>query len=125
MSYKQETRDAYNKLASEFSQKFKEHAGNFLGGHIQAFMDALPPCGKIVDLGCGPGIHAAEFQRNDFEVLCVDFSEEMVKICQEKGLNAVVGDFEEIDFVPGSVDGFWAYTSLLHTTREKLPEILA
>lgn len=87
MNYKERTRLAYNVLAEEYSRKFAEHTTAFLGSHIQAFMEALPPCGRIVDLGCGPGLHALEFQRNDFEVLCVDFSEKMVQICLDKGLN--------------------------------------
>lgn len=123
--YKDETRKAYNKLANEYEKKFKEHFDAFLQKEVQDFVDLLPPGGKVLDLGSGPGIHSLAFKEQGLDVLCFDISEEMVKLCRDKGLEAIVGDFENIPFPNKTFDGIWAYTSLLHTTRNKFPIVLA
>lgn len=122
MDYKEETREAYNRYSTIFEKKFGEHFELRVKREADLFIRALP--GKrIVDLGCGPGNHAEYFAEQGLDVLCVDFSEEMVRICREKGLNAVVMDLEELDLPENSFDGVWAYTSLLHVPRKKFERV--
>jgi ubiquinone/menaquinone biosynthesis C-methylase UbiE len=41
----------------------------------------------------------------------------MVKRCQDKGLEAVVGDISALPFAEATFDAVWSYTSLLHVPR--------
>jgi ubiquinone/menaquinone biosynthesis C-methylase UbiE len=43
---------------------------------------------KLLDLGCGPGIHAKEYCARGAEVIGVDISEEMIKIAKEQAPKA-------------------------------------
>ena len=124
MNYKSETRKAYNKLAKDYEKKFEEYFKKHLENEVNAFTKKLPRKAKILDLGSGPGTHALAFKQHGFRPVCIDISPKMVALCQTKGLVATVGDFEKLEFPPNSFDAVWAYTSLLHTTKDKLPEIL-
>ncbi len=39
---------------------------------------------KLLDLGCGPGLHAKEYCNRGAEVIGIDISEEMIKIAKEQ-----------------------------------------
>jgi ubiquinone/menaquinone biosynthesis C-methylase UbiE len=80
--------------------------------------------GKVLDVGSGPGRDGLFFKQNGLDVVCLDASEEMIKLCLEKGLNAVVGDFKKIQFEDNSFDSVWAYTSLLHSKKEEIDKSL-
>jgi ubiquinone/menaquinone biosynthesis C-methylase UbiE len=53
---------------------------------------------------------------------CLDASEAMVKICQDKGLHALQGDLLNLPFAQESFAGAWAYTSLLHVPKHDFPK---
>ena len=53
-----------------------------------------------------------------------DISIEMVKLCKEKRLEALVGDLENLPFEESSFYGVWAYTSLLHVPKKEFPSVL-
>ncbi len=55
----------------------------------------------------------------------MDASEPMVDLCKEKGLESVVGDFNDIQFPNKEFDGVWAYTSLLHVPKEKIEKSMS
>lgn len=124
MSYKLETKAAYDKLAEDYAQKFEHHASLYVGDHIRAFTSRLPKGARVLELGSGSGVHAQTFQEAGLNVLCTDLSPAMVDLCRSKGLQAVVADFEELEQEPESCDAVWAYTSLLHTTRDMFPQII-
>ena len=44
----------------------------------------------------------------------------MIKICSEKGLSAIVGDFNNLPFPDQSFDGVWSYTALLHIPKSEI-----
>jgi SAM-dependent methyltransferase len=90
---------------------------------IGLFVDSLP--GRdILDLGSGPGRDSLFFKQRGLNPLCFDFSPGMIGLCREKGLNAVVGDLENMPFSGSSFDGVWAYTSLLHMPKANLSPVL-
>ena len=70
-----------------------------------------------MDVGSGPGRDGLLLKEKGLEMMCFDASEAMVKLCEEKGLESIVGDFMFIPFEDNSFDGAWAYTSLLHIPK--------
>ncbi len=123
MDYKEKTKEAYDKYAEKFDQKFGEHFEFWVKKEADLFLENLEGM-KIVDLGSGPGNHAAYFKENGCDVLCVDLSEGMIDKCRQKGLKAQVMDIESLNLPEKSFDGVWAYASLLHVTREKIPQVI-
>ncbi len=123
--YKKANQEAYDSIAQEFEQKTSGYLRKHLILDARSFLNLLS--GKrILDLGSGPGRDSLFFQQQGFDPLCLDLSPEMVSSCREKGLNAVVGDLEQLNFIsPESFDGVWAYTSLVHVPKRKFPEVLS
>jgi SAM-dependent methyltransferase len=116
-----ETIAVYDAKAADYAARF---GGAEPSGSLQRFIEALPPAGKVLDLGCGPGADAARMQAAGLEVLAVDASPEMVALAQARGVRAEVRSFDEIDEV-AAYDGVWANFSLLHAKRADLPRHLA
>lgn len=91
---------------------------------LQAFMDALPPDGCVLDLGCGPAFASAQMREAGFIVDPVDASQGMIDIANAKfSINARLLTFDQIDMV-NAYDGIWANFSLLHAPRADLPRHL-
>lgn len=123
MNYKEETKKRYNINSWEFDDKFNDHFVNHVKKEADIFLHNLKD-NKIIDLGCGPGNHAEYFTRKKCNVLCLDYAEGMIDLCRKKGLNAELMDIEELNLPEKSFDGIWAYASLLHVLRYKLPCII-
>jgi len=90
---------------------------------FQKFIDLIPG-EKILDLRCGGGENAFYFKQKGIDVTCIDFSESMINLGREKGLNAFVMDIEDLRFDDNSFDGIWVVTSLLHIPKLRLPKVL-
>ncbi len=123
IDYKKNVEMIYDKYALEFSQNTKEYGEKYIQQEITLFLSSLKGK-KILDVGSGAGRDAIIFQKKGFSVVCIDLSKAMVALCKEKGLDAFEMDIEQLNFQTGSFDGIWAYTSLLHFPKEKLPKIL-
>jgi len=122
MGYKEETRKTYEEHAEEF-EEFAEQTKNLVQKEADIFIKHLKGK-KILDLGSGTGIYAEYFAKKGFDIVCVDISEEMVKLCQKKGLKAQVMDLEKLEFTDQSFDGVWAYTSLLHIPKKNISNVI-
>ncbi|MFC4111030.1 class I SAM-dependent methyltransferase [Nonomuraea zeae] len=81
-------------------------------------------CGRLLEIGAGPGQDSAYFRDSGLEVVAADLSPEMVALCRAKGLDAHVMDFLRLDFPPGSFDAVYALNCLLHVPDRELPAIL-
>jgi ubiquinone/menaquinone biosynthesis C-methylase UbiE len=124
MNYKYETRKNYDELAEIYDEKFEKYLELYLKDEIRTFLEKVPQGASILDLGSGPGNHAKRFQDAGRKVLCVDISKEMVKRCRARGLQAITGDFEELNLPENSYDAVYAYTSLLHIPKANLNKVL-
>lgn len=131
-SYKEKTTAAYNKHPDFYAKKFEGLFELERRPEFERFIGLLPlrePNGNgftrryILDLGCGAGEHAAYFTKRGLGVTCVDISEEMVKRCKDRGLDACVMDIEDLKFDPGVFHGVWAVTSLLHVPKSKMQAV--
>lgn len=61
--------------------------------------------GRVLDIGCGAGRHSLYLQKKGFDVLGIDISPLVIKVCKLRGLTkAIVMSIEELDFEPNSFD---------------------
>ena len=98
------TLNYYNSNAAVFSETTK----NVDFSEVQQiFTKHLSPDASILDFGCGSGRDTKYFLNNGFHVTATDGS---------------VVLFEELDD-RNQYDGIWACASVLHLSREKLPNI--
>jgi len=104
--------------------------GSEIFPHVQAFAESLD--GKrIIDIGCGPGIHARQFAALGLEVVAIDYSEAMIQAAisiPQIGNNPQYRtlDMRNIDetFAPNSFDGAWVSASLIHVPEADVPRVL-
>ena len=118
----QQTIDTYNKMALEYDQETTNFWDRFPRTFIDRFASLVKE--RVLNIGCGPGRDALLFKEKGLDVICMDASDEMVKMCQSKGLYAVCGDFNALQFDTNSCGGVWAYTSLLHVPKKDVTRAL-
>jgi ubiquinone/menaquinone biosynthesis C-methylase UbiE len=123
LSDKLVTLNSYEASASDYAENTiallpKEEA--------QKFIEKLPPRGKIIDIGCGPGRDAKLFSDSGFEVIGVDFSPKMVELAKQHAPNCSfhVMDIEKLAFPPETFHGAWANCALLHISKQGIPAVL-
>ncbi len=88
---------------------------------LTRFMESLPPGADVLDLGCGPGNHAARMSAAGFAVTAWDASPGMAtEALRRHGLAVRVATFSDLADV-AAFDGVWASFSLLHAPRPELP----
>ena len=122
MDYK--TRKAYNQYPNEFAAKFKTYAETDTFTELADMFLKSIHSHHLLDLGCGPGIHASYFMQKGLKVYAVDFSENMLRLCKEKSVNLAMMDIEHIGFKKNSFDGVWAHTSLVHIRKSRLDGVI-
>ncbi len=89
--------------------------------HLLAFMDAVKPGGRVLDLGCGPGRSSHFMAEAGFQIDAWDASPEMVRLGRETyGLDFQVKGFADLDAV-SAYDGVFANFSLLHAPKADMP----
>lgn len=111
----QKTIQTYNQMAKEYDDETIDFWERFPRTFFDKFAELVQ--GKILDVGSGPGRDGLLLKEKGLEVICLDASEAMIKLCEEKELESVVGDFVSMPFENNSFDGAWAYTSLLHISK--------
>jgi SAM-dependent methyltransferase len=123
-----------NHVRANLILSYKRHAEQRNQGEIEdwkvmeraAFLELLKGEGKqsLLEIGAGHGRDSKFFQENGFQVTCIDLSPEMVRLCQQKGLNAHLMDMVALDFPENSFDSVYALNSLLHLPKKELPTVL-
>ena len=85
-----ETLQVYAERAAEYADRFSADRPD---QHRQTFIDAIPPGGRVLDLGCGPGGAAAQMVAAGLQVDAWDASPEMAEIgAEQHGLTVEVRD---------------------------------
>ncbi|MEL6206974.1 MAG: methyltransferase domain-containing protein [Pseudomonadota bacterium] len=117
-----ETIALYDAEAARYAEQLSRPAPS---DRLRAFMAALPPGARVLDLGCGPGSAAAAMQASGFSVDALDASAGMVRVAKERfGVSVRHATFADVDTGAGYA-GIWANFSLLHAPRADMPEHLA
>ena len=109
------TINTYNRLAKEYDQETTDFWDKFPQDFFYEFIKLVQ--GRVLDVGSGPGRDGLILQNEGLDVVCLDASEAMIKMSSEKGLESVLGDFNNLPFAGEFFDGVWAYTSLLHVPK--------
>ena len=78
----------------------------------------------LLELGAGAGYDSQFFMNNGMQVVAVDLSGEMVKICKEKSIEAYELDFYHLSSLGKKFDCIWAMNTLLHVPKADLPAVL-
>lgn len=117
-----ETIEVYNSRAKSYADLVSRPAPD---SDLQAFLDAVIPGGRVLDLGCGPGNSAAMMRDAGFVTDAFDASPEMIRIAQttyglEQARIATFDDLTGTDLY----DGIWANFSLLHAPKKDMPRHL-
>ena len=91
-----------------------------------AFLARLRAAGarRLLEIGGGPGHHAAWFRDAGLDVVMTDLSPEMVRLARAKGLDARAMDFLSLDFPDAEFDAVFALNCLLHVPKGDLPRVL-
>ena len=98
--------------------------------HVLAFAESLEGQ-RIIDIGCGPGIHARQFASLGLEVVAIDYSEAMIQAAISLTRSDHAPLYRTIDmrnigeaFAPSSFDGAWVSASLIHVPEVDVPRVL-
>jgi SAM-dependent methyltransferase len=88
-------------------------------------VDLLPAPARVLEVGCGAGLFAAELARRGHRVVAVDASREMVRLAADEGLAVGVADAHALPFPNGAFDLVVALGVLpfLHTPSLGLGEM--
>ena len=93
--------------------------------YLERFIARLPTGGRVLDLGCGPGLAATRMANAGLQVDAIDGSVEMVAMAaQHDGVTAWQATFDQITGTD-IYDGIWANFCLLHASKEAMPHHLA
>lgn len=106
----------YNNNVEKFYRKWNSRASTNL---YERFLVQIPKEAKILDAGCGPGIHTKYFVSKGYQVTAFDAAEEMVRFAQnEAGIKVECLEYDDMLF-DEEFDAIWAKASLLHTPYEE------
>ncbi|HEX5353924.1 MAG TPA: class I SAM-dependent methyltransferase [Rhodanobacteraceae bacterium] len=112
-----ETRCAFDSVAADYDGP---RGNNVLIQRMRRAMWSavrfeLPPGSRLLDLGCGTGIDAAEFARHGYHVLATDWSSQMVERTRARAPGTTGGRIEarhvgihQLDRVEGAFDGIYS-----------------
>lgn len=115
------TIETYDQMASLYDNETIVFWKKFPKEIIDKFIQLVPEK-SVLDVGSGPGRDGLILKQHGFDVTCLDASSSMVELCSQRGLNAVLGDFNKMPFERESFDGVWAYTSLLHVHKADIDD---
>ena len=92
---------------------------------LTAFLSAIPPGARVLELGCGGGQDAEAMIRAGFDVTPTDGSPALAAIAEARlGRPVRVLRFDELD-ARAEYDAVWANACLLHVPAAGLPDVLA
>lgn len=114
---------AYNKHAKNYDEETKDFWKLFPSGIIDYFVNKVS--GRVLDVGSGPGRDAEILRSAGLNVVCLDASDQMVKLTLAKNFESVCADLLELPFPDQSFEGVWAYTSLLHIAKKDISKALS
>ncbi len=123
MNITSQTIATYNKIARNYAQQIETKIDSQA---ITQFLSFLPSKAKILDVGCASGRDTALFQKNGYDCIGIDMSQQLLK--QAKLLHPHISvhymDMRCLSFKDQSFDGIWAHASLLHIKRDEVNLVL-
>ncbi len=121
MDYKEKTISYYNEHSEEFIAATSRLNMSYCYAMFEHY---LKQGASILDLGCGSGRDCLYFRTRGYAVTGLDAS---VRMCEAAAALSNVPifcmRFDEMKY-EGEFDGIWACASLLHVSKEELPDLL-
>ncbi|MFD7338911.1 class I SAM-dependent DNA methyltransferase [Streptomyces violascens] len=125
------TRTFYDTIATQYAERFRTVLEDrpldraILGAFAELVLAAGG--GPVVDLGSGPGRVTAHLHGLGLAVHGIDLSPRMVEMARadHPGVRFEVGSLTDVDAADGTLAGVLAWYSIIHTPRERLPEVMA
>jgi SAM-dependent methyltransferase len=114
---------AYNRNAEQRDKRDTEEWKAIERGEFLALLQRERK-ESLLEIGAGPGRDSKFFQENGLRVTCIDLSPEMVRLCQQKGINAHVMDMADLAFPDDSFDAVYSMNSLLHIPKKEFFAVL-
>jgi SAM-dependent methyltransferase len=111
MDYSKQTKHIYNEIANEF-----DNSRYRVWPCVKKFLDIFEPSNIILDIGCGNGKNM--LYRNDLIIKGIDFSDKLVSICKNKGLDVVEASMTSIPFEDNTFDGGIVIASYHHLSND-------
>lgn len=107
-NYSKKVADIFDKYADSYESKYMDVS--MYHKDLETFCKAIEQsCPKILDIACGPGniSNYILLQNQEFDILGIDLSANMVKLAQKNNPNAEfrVLDYREIDSIDINFDG--------------------
>ena len=82
-----------------------------------------PGPGKLLDVGCGTGVHTAAFAESGWSVTGVDVSTDQLRLARERGVPVVQADASALPFADGSFDA--AVSLFTHTDIDDFGAVIS
>lgn len=111
---------------------YDANASQFVSGTLDVdftevqdkFLSYLPAKASILDFGCGSGRDTKYFLSKGYDVDATDGSSELCKLASElTGIQVKKMLFQELE-EDSKYDGIWACSSILHSRKDELKEVL-
>lgn len=125
----QDTRTAYDAVASLYAERFSTMLDTrpLERGMLAAFAERVRDTGPVADIGCGPGNLTAHLHTLGVVTFGIDLSPEMVTLARQAhpDLRFDEGSMTALDLEDGVLGGILAHYSVIHTPPDQLPAVLA
>ena len=102
----------YDTVATHFS-----HTRHSPWPRVEAYVRSLQPGCRVLDVGCGNGKYMAV--NTTLRMTGCDISERLIAICQQKGLDAEVGDCQQLRWRDGEFDCVICVALMHHLSSEE------
>jgi len=78
----------------------------------------------LLELGAGAGYDSLFFMDNGLQVVAIDLSSEMVKMCKKKSIDAYELDYYDLSSLNKKFDCVYAINTLLHIPKDDMRHVL-
>lgn len=112
LSSNEAVKNVYNQIATDFDRSRVR-----VWPCVSRFLSKFNSGTKMLDIGCGNGKYM--IARPDLKFKGIDLSDELVKICINKGLDVIESSMTSIPFNENNFDGFIAVASYHHLSNDE------
>lgn len=93
---------------------------------LDELLDVLLPGGRLLDVGCGPGVDAHHAAARGFDIVGIDAAPRMIEVARRQfpDLEFSVADVRRLPSSLGVFDGILAAFSLIFIPKRELPAVL-